>query len=429
MARRARANIVERLPLVSGRPDAAPKTRASRRSGVKRAMCSPSTSTATAGRATIRSPARDFVAENRPPSPVPDRASDCSTRIVPAARSTCFRWSENNSPARSPERYTGVALARALDRAGVGWDDFVGHCLGHPGVQQSVRLRRLGVAEVPAALAHVHDHDHATGRVQPRFAQLDRHPPRRGDRMSGLRSPRSDRRVDPLRRRRSPCLPLAGPPRRLGQHRGVPLADSGRRHRRQRLHPSRTTRGRAPPTTGTSASIHRSSSREYSSRVLGARSPRVAIHLRNHSPSGCSPGRGSRHTPRAICETSCASSWSASAFVGNVAKVRSAPSGPVYLACHLPDGSRRTAPEARRWRRDAVAVVMAGPLRYGTSWHEPTSRKAPGRSDNVSAALCPADTMERVTGIEPALSAWEAEVLPLNYTRATPPACGSAHLA
>jgi hypothetical protein len=28
--------------------------------------------------------------------------------------------------------------------------------------------------------------------------------------------------------------------------------------------------------------------------------------------------------------------------------------------------------------------------------------------------------LERVTGIEPALSAWEADVLPLNYTRATP---------
>lgn len=28
--------------------------------------------------------------------------------------------------------------------------------------------------------------------------------------------------------------------------------------------------------------------------------------------------------------------------------------------------------------------------------------------------------MERVTGIEPALSAWEAEVLPLNYTRVAP---------
>ena len=26
---------------------------------------------------------------------------------------------------------------------------------------------------------------------------------------------------------------------------------------------------------------------------------------------------------------------------------------------------------------------------------------------------------ERVTGIEPALSAWEADVLPLNYTRVT----------
>lgn len=26
-------------------------------------------------------------------------------------------------------------------------------------------------------------------------------------------------------------------------------------------------------------------------------------------------------------------------------------------------------------------------------------------------------TMERVAGIEPAFSAWEAEVLPLNYTR------------
>lgn len=27
------------------------------------------------------------------------------------------------------------------------------------------------------------------------------------------------------------------------------------------------------------------------------------------------------------------------------------------------------------------------------------------------------DFVERVTGIEPALSAWEADVLPLNYTR------------
>ena len=31
------------------------------------------------------------------------------------------------------------------------------------------------------------------------------------------------------------------------------------------------------------------------------------------------------------------------------------------------------------------------------------------------------DAVERVMGIEPTLSAWEAEVLPLNYTRKTPP--------
>ena len=33
-------------------------------------------------------------------------------------------------------------------------------------------------------------------------------------------------------------------------------------------------------------------------------------------------------------------------------------------------------------------------------------------------ALTWAFVLERVTGIEPALSAWEADVLPLNYTRA-----------
>ncbi len=36
--------------------------------------------------------------------------------------------------------------------------------------------------------------------------------------------------------------------------------------------------------------------------------------------------------------------------------------------------------------------------------------------------------LERVMGIEPTLSAWEAEVLPLNYTRTRPDsrACGGA---
>jgi hypothetical protein len=43
-------------------------------------------------------------------------------------------------------------------------------------------------------------------------------------------------------------------------------------------------------------------------------------------------------------------------------------------------------------------------------------------------ALAALSQKERVTGIEPALSAWEADVLPLNYTRAhrqTSPGDGS----
>jgi hypothetical protein len=38
------------------------------------------------------------------------------------------------------------------------------------------------------------------------------------------------------------------------------------------------------------------------------------------------------------------------------------------------------------------------------------------RSENTPLAA--SSLVERVTGIEPALSAWEADVLPLNYTRA-----------
>ena len=45
------------------------------------------------------------------------------------------------------------------------------------------------------------------------------------------------------------------------------------------------------------------------------------------------------------------------------------------------------------------------------------------------SALAAGSHWERVTGIEPALSAWEADVLPLNYTRAhrsTPPRGGGS---
>ena len=45
-----------------------------------------------------------------------------------------------------------------------------------------------------------------------------------------------------------------------------------------------------------------------------------------------------------------------------------------------------------------------------------------GRSDAITVQWNPADVddlewMERVMGIEPTLVAWEATVLPLNYTR------------
>jgi hypothetical protein len=39
--------------------------------------------------------------------------------------------------------------------------------------------------------------------------------------------------------------------------------------------------------------------------------------------------------------------------------------------------------------------------------------ESPGPQNLLAWAL----SVERVTGIEPALSAWEADVLPLNYTR------------
>ena len=43
-------------------------------------------------------------------------------------------------------------------------------------------------------------------------------------------------------------------------------------------------------------------------------------------------------------------------------------------------------------------------------------RTLPGKPGNL--CIQSDVLLERVTGIEPALSAWEAEVLPLNYTRA-----------
>jgi hypothetical protein len=46
---------------------------------------------------------------------------------------------------------------------------------------------------------------------------------------------------------------------------------------------------------------------------------------------------------------------------------------------------------------------------------DPEEKTAP--NSYVSQRFSQIERMERVTGIEPALSAWEADVLPLNYTR------------
>ena len=61
-------------------------------------------------------------------------------------------------------------------------------------------------------------------------------------------------------------------------------------------------------------------------------------------------------------------------------------------------------------------------VRRGAGSDGPVARKIVRNLETSKAQtgihpLIWASTAERVTGIEPALSAWEAEVLPLNYTR------------
>ncbi len=61
------------------------------------------------------------------------------------------------------------------------------------------------------------------------------------------------------------------------------------------------------------------------------------------------------------------------------------------------------------WSQRANGTLMARRDGYGASKNRTQVRTA-----FLTWAFC----SERVTGIEPALSAWEADVLPLNYTRA-----------
>ena len=70
--------------------------------------------------------------------------------------------------------------------------------------------------------------------------------------------------------------------------------------------------------------------------------------------------------------------------------------------------SGRSAGDTHCWRHRDLRD-HDGRVRAATRWSDRTpGRIVPG---------CSQQRLERVTGIEPALSAWEADVLPLNYTR------------
>src|SRR5690606_25410657 len=102
-----------------------------------------------------------------------------------------------------------------------------------------------------------------------------------------------------------------------------------------------------------------------------------------------------------------------------------------------PRGARR---RSIRWRRSgrssrrpgltlsvaAIVVGLVAPrgvrcgalVRYPWTLQPMWPRSASYRLHGPSAELCRTENLERVMGIEPTSSAWEAEVLPLNYTRA-----------
>ena len=103
------------------------------------------------------------------------------------------------------------------------------------------------------------------------------------------------------------------------------------------------------------------------------------------------------------------------------------PQGPVRRAPHEPRRSRgvrggEVQPHAEHARSRGRKRRRRRPR------HDPRPlRESPGPGTGTFAAHTAddrGDLVERVTGIEPALSAWEADVLPLNYTRGVAPASG-----
>ena len=81
-----------------------------------------------------------------------------------------------------------------------------------------------------------------------------------------------------------------------------------------------------------------------------------------------------------------------------------------------------THPAVQKCPRPCSPVLTASNAPGPTSCHlEAAVGAEPGRvTTRARTVMVRALGLERVTGIEPALSAWEAEVLPLNYTRVAP---------
>jgi hypothetical protein len=84
-----------------------------------------------------------------------------------------------------------------------------------------------------------------------------------------------------------------------------------------------------------------------------------------------------------------------------------------------PQGRRVPLNDKRRQVEHEVAAPEQ--LSSAGALHLMARRQLTVRRNDERLVLAPAMTrhfvLERVTGIEPALSAWEADVLPLNYTR------------
>ena len=81
-----------------------------------------------------------------------------------------------------------------------------------------------------------------------------------------------------------------------------------------------------------------------------------------------------------------------------------------------------THPAVQKCPRPCSPVLTASNAPGPTDCHvEAAVGAEPGRATTRARTVTVrALGLERVTGIEPALSAWEAEVLPLNYTRVAP---------